>query len=56
LALRSGLQTDYGHRVQFSGGIGIGSPRWSFDLALLTHNRTFTGERGLMLGTSIGLR
>jgi hypothetical protein len=56
LALRGGVQTDYDHRLQVSGGLGIGSPHWSFDVALLTHNRTFTGERGLMLGTSIALR
>jgi hypothetical protein len=56
LALRSGMHTDYDHRIQLAGGIGFGSPRWSIDVAVQTHNRTFTGERGVMLGTSIALR
>ena len=56
LALRGGLLTDTSVRLQYAGGIGFGFPSLSFDLALQTHNRTFTGERGLMLGASFALR
>ncbi len=56
LALRSGVQTDQEARVQLAGGIGIGSSRFMVDLALQTHNRNLTGERGLLRGTSLALR
>ncbi len=56
LALRGGMLTDYDTRVQWAAGLGIGGQSLSFDVALQTHNRTFTGERGLMLATSFALR
>ena len=37
-------------------GLGVGGARFSFDVALQSHSRTLTGERGLMLATSIGVR
>jgi len=56
LALRAGMLTDYDTRVQWAAGFGIGGQSLSFDVALQTHNRSFTGERGLMLATSFALR
>ncbi|HZM16385.1 MAG TPA: hypothetical protein VFE28_10300 [Candidatus Krumholzibacteria bacterium] len=56
LAMRGGVMTDYDARLQWSGGFGIGASGFSFDVALQSHHRTFTGERGLMLATSFGVR
>ena len=56
LAVRGGVMTDYDARLQWSGGFGVGGGGFSFDVALQSHHRTFTGERGLMLATSFGVR
>lgn len=56
LAWRAGVWRDDRAHLQWAGGLGVGGTRFSFDVALQTHNRTITGERGLMLATSIGWR
>jgi hypothetical protein len=56
LAVRGGLHTDDDAEVQFSWGAGVGVSRLWFDVGFQTHNQTFTGERGLLLGTSIAIR
>lgn len=56
LALRAGFLTDEETRLQYAWGAGLGLSRMWIDVGFQTHNRTFTGERGLLLGTSIAIR
>jgi hypothetical protein len=56
LALRGGLLLDEDTRVQYACGAGVGMSRLWLDVGLQTHNHTFTGEQGLLLGTSIAFR
>lgn len=56
LAVRGGLHTDENVELQYSWGAGVGFSRLWFDLGFQTHNRSFTGERGLIMGTSIAIR
>ncbi len=56
VALRTGLRTDGDVRVQYAAGVGFGFSRVWLDFGLETHNRSFTGERGYTLGTSLSLR
>jgi len=56
VALRGGLYTDNDAEVQFSWGAGVGFSRVWFDLGFQTHNQSITGERGLLMGTSIAIR
>ena len=56
LAVRGGLHTDVNAEVQYSWGAGVGVSHLWFDLGFQTHNRTFTGERGLIMGSSIAIR
>lgn len=56
VALRTGLSTDSSVRLQYAAGVGLGFARVWLDIALATHNRSFTSERGLTLGTSLRLR
>jgi hypothetical protein len=36
--------------------MGVGLSRLWLDLGFQTHSRSITGERGLMLGTSLAIR
>jgi hypothetical protein len=56
VAVRGGLYTDNNADLQYAWGAGVGFSRVWFDLGFQTHNRTFTGERGLILGSSIAIR
>ncbi|MFQ5600719.1 MAG: DUF5723 family protein [Candidatus Krumholzibacteriia bacterium] len=56
VAVRGGLLTDDDASLQVSWGFGFGLSSLWFDLGFQTHNRSFTGERGVTLGTSIALR
>ena len=56
LALRGGILTDERAQVQYAWGLGLGLSRLWLDLGFQTHSRTITGERGLILATSLALR
>jgi hypothetical protein len=55
LALRSGCNLDENQDLQFAGGLGLRLGRVGVDVAVATHNRNLSRERGVELGAGLAL-
>lgn len=54
-AVRGGVSRDTRERIQFGLGGGVRLGAVSLDVGLMTHSQSFSGERGLRLGTSVSI-
>ena len=55
VAFRAGGGIDLNRQAQFSGGLGMRLGHFGVDLALATHSRNLSRERGLELGAGLAL-
>ena len=55
LAARGGLARDNRGKIQFGLGGGVRVGAVSLDVGLMTHSQSFSGERGVRLGTSVSI-
>jgi hypothetical protein len=54
-ALRAGLSRDADATLQFGGGTGVRIGRFGLDVAVATHSRNLSRERGVELGAGLAL-
>ena len=54
-ALRGGVNRDNRGELQFGAGVGFWFRPVTLDIGLMTHSQSFSGERGIRLGTFVSI-